>query len=422
MLQPIDEDRIICNKFSEFWTSVFTERWITTSADGDFVGIRTEIKFDPQKEDYNLSHHRILQWGDDIDSVTIDNRKAKFNEGMRIYLQSFYMNADRDIVQDLRNHKSYFGRVTSNYNLTQETVDEIEKELSTTNKKIIESIPSLRKTEEHLATICKTIGSVDIDVRIEPLVRKITDLSRGMDVVMRDDNAAFFPISQHGYGTRSWISFLTLSAFIEDRSQKLKERDDAKQFVILTIEEPEAHLHPQAQRQLFEQLSNFRGQKIVSTHSPNIITQCELSDIIHIKKQDGKTTAIRYKSSGVQSDEESINREVINPRADLLFASAVILCEGLTEELALPVFFTKHFGHAPYSFGVSIIGMGGPKYKQYLSLIKDFNIPWFIFSDGEERAVNGVKSAVQKIFNQDAKSLKNVVILRDGSDYEKYLI
>lgn len=422
VLQPVDERGRISNEFSEFWTSVFTDSWITTGADGNFVGIRTEIKFDLIKDSYGLSRRCIRQWGDSIDDATIETRKTNFNEDMRTYLQSFYMDANRDIVQDLRNRKSYFGRVTSNYDLAQEIIYEIEEQLNAANAKIIESIPSLQQTKERIAVIGQTIGSGSSRVEIEPLARKITDLNKGMDIIMQDGNAASFPISQHGYGTRSWISFLTLSAFVENQSQRLREDDEAEQFIMLTMEEPEAHLHPQAQRQLFEQISCFQGQKVVSTHSPSIIAQCMLTDTIYFSKRDGKTTAIRYKSDDAQSDAESIFREVINTRADLLFASAVILCEGITEELALPVFFAEHFGCAPYSLGVSIISTGGQKYKQYLSLIKDFNLPWFIFSDGEVKTIQTVKSAIRDILGLDADSLPNVVILENGDDYENYLI
>lgn len=38
------------------------------------------------------------------------------------------------------------------------------------------------------------------------------------------------------------------------------------------------------------------------------------------------------------SDIRKIKREVINTRGDLLFANAIILCEGETEEQSLPVF------------------------------------------------------------------------------------
>lgn len=423
LLQPIGENGEICKEFSSFWTSVFTETWITTSAaEGNFVAIRTEIKFDPIKDSYSLDRRCIRQWGEKIEDAQIDNKRAVFNEDMRTYLQSFYMDANRDIVQDLRNRKSYFGRVTSDYDLSRETIDEIEEKLNDANAKIIESIPSLRQTKERIAAIGHTIGSPNSNVEIEPLARKITDLNKGMDIIMQDSNAASFSIGQQGYGTRSWISFLTLSAFVENQSEKLKDDDNAEQFIMLTMEEPEAHLHPQAQRQLFDQISHFKGQKVISTHAPSIVAQCALADVIYFKKQDGKTTGIRYRGNGTNSDEESIFREVLNTRAELLFASAVVLCEGIAEELALPVFFAKYFGCAPYSLGINIINTGGQKYKPYLSLIKDFDIPWFIFSDGEENTIQTVKTAVQDVFGFGVEDLSNVVILENGDDYEKYLI
>lgn len=424
LFQPVDESGKICNEFSEFWTSVFTDLWITTSTDGNFVGIRTEIKLDPIKDSYGLNRRCIRQWGDSIDDATIEIKKTSFNEDMRTYLQSFYMDANRDIVQDLRNRKSYFGRVTSNYNLTQETIDEIEEQLNVANAKIIESIPSLQQTKERIAAIGQTIGAGSSSIEIEPLARKITDLNKGMDIIMQDGNAASFPIAQHGYGTRSWISFLTLSAFVENQNQKLKEDEEAEQYIMLTMEEPEAHLHPQAQRQLFEQISHFQGQKVVSTHSPSIIAQSALTDAIYFSKRDGKTTAIRYKADDAHTDEEIIFREVINTRADLLFASAVVLCEGITEEIALPIYFTKHFGCAPYSFGVSIINIGGKdKYKPFLSLLSNFDIPWFIFSDGEADAIKAVNSALKQVFGvDDYTNLDNVFLIDNGDDYEKHLI
>jgi putative ATP-dependent endonuclease of OLD family len=242
---------------------------------------------------------------------------------------------------------------------------------------------------------------------------------------MQDGDAASFPISQHGYGTRSWISFLTLSAFVETQNKRIKIDDkEAEQYVMLTMEEPEAHLHPQAQRQLFSQISKFSGQKVVSTHSPSIVSQSVLADAIYFSKHDGKTIAIRYKAdSDNDNQDEKIAREVINTRAELLFASAIVLCEGITEDLALPIYFYEYFGCASYALGVSIINTGGKKnYKPYLSLIKNFNIPWFIFSDGEVETIKTVKSVVNSVFDVDYSTLPNVVLLDNGDEYETYLI
>ena len=423
MFRPVGTDGEFTSHFSDFWTGVFTERWITTSPDEAFVGVRTEIKFDITRGDYVVSRKSINQWNDSTDEAQV-SRAQIFNEDMRQYLSSFYMDANRDIVQDLRNRKSFFGRVTSGHDMVDEKVKEIEEQLSNVNKMIVESIPSLQQTKDRIGTVGQTIGSVSSNVEIEPLARKISDLNRGMEIVMEDGGGASFPISQSGSGTRSWISFLTFSAFVEDQAKKMKEEDEEiEQYVMLTMEEPEAHLHPQAQRQLFTQMHKFLGQKIITTHSPSIATQSALADYIYISKKNGRTNAVHYKANDncVVSDGK-ITREVLNTRAELLFSSVIILCEGITEELALPVYFNEYFGCSTYSHGVSITGIGGQNYKTYLSLVKDFEIPWFIFSDGEANAIKTIRAAVRDVFSQDYACLSNVVIIDNENNYEEHLI
>jgi len=427
-IYPTDDEGNRTAKFTDFWASVFTEKWIGTSLEGSFVGIRAEIKLDKDRENYAVSRKCITQWGDEFERTVTKSQKDSFTDDMRQFISAFYMDANRDIVQDLRNKKSFFGRVTSGSNLSEDKITKIESRLSAVNEMIIQNIPALQETKSRISAIGKTIGSESSSVEIEPLTRKLSDLNRGMDIVMKDGGANF-SISQNGHGTRSWISFLTLSAFVENQSNKIKDEDEeAEQYAMLTMEEPEAHLHPQAQRQLFAQMQDFTGQKIISTHSPSIIAQSILADAVYFYKENGRTIAKRYKAlDGTEpvddNMDEYILREVINTRADILFSSAVILCEGITEELALPIFFHKHFGCAPFAHGVSIVNIGGAgKYLPYLTLLKNFNIPWAIFSDGESDAITAVSSAVTTVFNVDYTVCSNVVILDDGQEYETYLI
>ena len=192
---------------------------------------------------------------------------------------------------------------------------------------------------------------------------------------------------------------------------------------MLTMEEPEAHLHPQAQRQLYSQIVAFHGQKIVSTHSPNVLAQAEMSEIVHFYKTDGETNAVRFNVEGYSEEEVfRIKREVKNTRGELLFSSIIVLCEGITEEQALPIYFKEYFGIEPIFCGVNIIGISGQNYKSFLKLIKDFSIKWFIFSDGEITAVKTVKKAVEIMTDLDIKYLPNVVILENEENYEKHLL
>lgn len=424
MLRPVDTTNKILSTFSDFWIGVFTEEWITTGDPiGDYVGIRTILQYDALKNDYIVVRKQITDWGDSISSAGVSRRKA-FTGDMNTYISAFYMDAQRDVVDDIKDRKSYFGRATSRVDLSQEKISEIERQLNDVNSQIVESILALSQTATRIAAIASTVGAANGTIEIEPLARKMTDLHKGMDVIFRDGEAARLSVSQHGMGTRSWISFLTLGAYVDWEKQRLVEDDpESESYIMLTMEEPEAHLHPQAQQKLYSQLCKFSGQKIISTHSPSIVAQAELCDLIHFEKINGKTQAHSFNASNYTEEEKNrIKREVISSHGELLFAKAIVLCEGITEEQALPIYFQEKYGIDPTFCGINIIGIGGQNYKTFLSLIKNFHIHWYIFSDGESSTIRTVKKAVRDVFGTEIDQCDNVIILDNQEDYEKHLL
>ena len=424
MLRPVDTTNKILSAFSDFWIGVFTEEWITTGDPiGDYVGIRTILQYDILRNDYIVVHKQITDWGNSISSAGVSRRKA-FTGDMNTYISAFYMDAQRDVVDDIKDRKSYFGRATSRVDLSQEKISEIERQLNDVNSQIVESIPALSQTATRIAAIASTVGAANGTIEIEPLARKMTDLHKGMDVIFRDGEAARLSVSQHGMGTRSWISFLTLGAYVDWEKQHLVEDDpESESYIMLTMEEPEAHLPPQAQQKLYSQLCKFSGQKIISTHSPSIVAQAELCDLIHFEKINGKTQAHSFNASNYTEEEKNrIKREVISSHGELLFAKAIVLCEGITEEQALPIYFQEKYGIDPTFCGINIIGIGGQNYKTFLSLIKNFHIHWYIFSDGESSTIRTVKKAVRDVFGTEIDQCDNVIILDNQEDYEKHLL
>lgn len=64
-----------------------------------------------------------------------------------------------------------------------------------------------------------------------------------------------------------------------------KETGDESIFV---FEEPESHLHPEAQKTFFDtliELSTKYNQVFITTHSPSMVLMCDAKDVIHIKKE-----------------------------------------------------------------------------------------------------------------------------------------
>jgi putative ATP-dependent endonuclease of OLD family len=225
----------------------------------------------------------------------------------------------------------------------------------------------------------------------------------------------------HGMGTRSWSSLLTLKSFI-NLLDKNAEEEQTPFFPILAIEEPEAHLHPNAQKKLYGQIEGIKGQKIISTHSSYIAACCELSQLRNIYKDD--MTVCCGKICMEQLDKEDIrkiNRQVINTRGELFFSKAIVFFEGETEEQALPIFAQKYFGQSPVELGIDFVGVGGfGSYLPFLRFTEALKIPWFIISDAETDA----KSSVQKQFvdcNTEKLESDVVIFLTDGNNFEKEL-
>lgn len=424
-LRPTKEDGTFDNQFSDFWTSVFTDKWITTDETfGSYVGVRTIIEYDSKFDQYMISKRNIPQWNTSIDTA-VCGRKQGFTSDMQSYIMCFYMDAQRDILGDIKSKKSYFGRATSGRDMPEELVRDIETQLNDINAKLVENTPALSDTQAMIAEIGQVIGSKDSKLTIEPISRSLSDLHRGMDVKFSDGRGPSLSVAEYGMGTRSWISFLTLSAYISYLIKSIKKDDDeAELFAFLALEEPEAHLHSLAQKKLFGQIKTFDGQKIISTHSSSIVAQARIEDFIHLYKAEGRTTAHRIEKDVYKTEEiAKIQREFILSKGDILFSTAVVLAEGITEELALPVYFYQYFKCDANAAGVSILGIGGQHYKTFLRLLKDFHIPWFIFSDGEPSARNTVAKAIMAVYSQEISEFNNVVVvIEEGNDYEDHLV
>lgn len=424
MIRPVDDSGSYLKEFSDFWTGVFTEKWITTDVtEGSYVGIRSIIEYDAKFDQYSVRKRPITQWNDTIEDA-ICGRKQGFTTDMQSYIECFYMEAHRDILEDLNNKKSFFGRATSVRDIPEDVVHEVEAKLTDANKIIVDRTPSLSATQDKISKVGNLFGQQRNRIAIEPINRSISDLHRGMDVKFGDEEGPLLSVSEQGMGTRSWISFLTLDAYISYLTHSIKEDDEeAELFVVLALEEPEAHLHSYAQKKLFEQIKQFAGQKIISTHSTNVVSQASVIDFLHLYKHKGKTVLHRIDRTEYKAEElAKIEREFIRSKGDLLFSTAVVLSEGITEELALPVYFKQYFGFDPNSAGIAIIGIGGQNYKSFLHILKDFSIPWFIFSDGEPSTIKTIKNAVKEMLDQDYSVMANVIILDNGDDYEKNLV
>ena len=413
-------DKARASEFSEEWKQELGTK-IQAEADGkQYVAIRTTAKPDRVKGGYIIERYEMESW-----PVYTGWEKVNFRKklGKRLEAVPFIpIDAQRDIHTELKEKSSFVGRVLSSVEYDDTDVAELERMVAEVNKEAIEKSEPLKRLKTHLDNLNQSFeGSGQTE--LTPFPKKIRDLSKRFSVNFGESDKSSFSMEYHGMGTRSWASMLTVKAFTELLAKNHEEEAEPF-FPIMAAEEPEAHLHPNAQRTLYRQLIDVPGQVIISTHSPYIAGLAELHEIKYLNKPESSVQVYQLRTEFEDDDLRKLKREVVHSRGELLFSKAIVLSEGETEEQALPELFESYTGKHPFSLGINFVGVNGSgaKYRPFLILGKDLNIPVFIFSDGEAQTVKELKKNYEKVFGAtDIEKAPNITIL-DGTDFEGYLL
>lgn len=425
LIVPIENEER-CDEFSEDWEILFTTDRIRHDTSGNaFIPLRTVITFDEIKSSYKTKQSILQGWPA---FIVGDANWFEFNDGNNSSfhfdeIPFFYMDAQRDILEDTKLKSSYIGRMLSKIQYSQDDIDIIEEQIQQLNDRAVNSSDILTGIKNSLKELDSAMDSSGDGIEITPFTKKIRDLSKGLSIYYSDTHDSF-PMEYHGMGTRSWSSLLTLKAFITLLSTN-STAEGTVFFPVTALEEPEAHLHPNAQKKLYSQMDAIPGQKIISTHSPYIAATAGLKQIRSFYKNEKLTCGQIDTNSLLPEDLRKINRQVINTRGEIFFSKLIVFFEGETEEQALPIFFEKHFNKTPVEMGVDFVGVGGyGGYLTFLRFAESLKIPWLILSDAEI-APDNIKGHVQNQFQQCNSSRTEsdcVIFLDDGFDIERQLI
>lgn len=416
------EDGLVVKEFSEDWVREFKDS-IQFSADAQqFVAIRTIVQSEEIKGGYKIDRFHLEEWPPLKDwEKTSVNQKNKLKKRFDSVVFTF-IDAQRDIHSELKERSSYIGRVISSVKYDREDTEQIEQMVAAINAEATNKSEALTKLKNHLNALNESFSDTGI-TELAPFPKKIRDLSKRFSVHYGDTSNASFSMEYHGMGTRSWASMLSVKAFTDLQREKYLE-ECLPIYSIIAAEEPEAHLHPNAQRTVYNQLVDSMGQVIISSHSPYVAGLSSIYELRYLKLIDGCVKVFQLSDSFDGDDLRKLRREVIQSRGELLFSKAIVLFEGETEEQILPDLFEMYIGRTAFELGVNFVCVNGSgaKYRPFFTLAKDLNIPVYIFSDGEPQTVRELKKNYTKIFGEvDLEASKNITIL-DDTDFEGYLL
>lgn len=426
---PIDNDGNREAHFSEDWDIYFgADNLQVDQNDNEMLCLRTTVSVNQADSSFMFEQKSLTAWdeptGNWKDIGTTDYRLKKDN------IPFFYIEPQRDIIDDLKNKSSYLGKMLSNIADEYDAValEDLEKRIKELNEATINQSATLSDIQAMLSEVDAALDRHDSQVTITPFAKKLRDLNKNMSIQYGDTHDSF-PMDYHGMGTRSWSSIMTFKAFLKHNSD-ITENSDADSkiyYPVIAFEEPEAHLHSNAQKQLYAQIADMKGQKIIATHSPYIAASAELSEINVIYKDGNQVKCGNLEPENLDAEEQrKLKQKVINTYGEMFFSKAIVLFEGETEDQALPIFAEKFYGKPAFTYGINFISVGGAgQYAPFIYFCQKFHIPWYIFSDGEVNTKSAVEKAIQKAFDDKTKTIAgcaNIFVIDNDTDFEGMLL
>jgi len=208
----------------------------------------------------------------------------------------------------------------------------------------------------------------------------------------------YFDISQNGLGENNLVYASAVLGDLENRRNEKIEH-----YYALLIEEPEAHLHPQKQNTFFNYLNSLQNlgvQIFITSHSPTITAKSDLDNITVLQKKLNNITSLALKNSTLSIENKEYLRRFLDvTRSQLFFSNGVILVEGISEALLIPIFadILNEYYNIDKN-GIEVVNVNGVAFEPFAKLFnsddikKRLNTKCVILSDGDEHRNDGKKS------------------------------
>lgn len=265
-----------------------------------------------------------------------------------------------------------------------------ETELGRLNDLIIDAHPDMSQIRAAIDRVAEFVAVHQQDpARVEAIAPDVGAVLARTRVLLSTQSGARIALEQHGEGTKNLAVMLLFEAFLQSR---LAADFGPQASPLLTLEEPEAHLHPSAIRALGSALRTFAGQKLIASHAADLVASIPLESVRRMGRKNDQICV--YKAERTEfSDSEwnKIQYHIALQRGRLLFARCWLFVEGETEFLLLPA-FASLLGILLEVEGIACVEYRNFDIDPLLRLAEQLGIQWhFLAGDSDLQGIRDLE-------------------------------
>jgi putative ATP-dependent endonuclease of OLD family len=329
------------------------------------------------------NYEYVLFGGDDTtnrcDTYYLRMLKMEFLDALRDAKRELIASGDYRLLYKILNKKDHSG-----YLPIKTILESLEVEIKK-NKNLTEIKSEVSKLLDAVSLQEKEVdNSIDFNFsspETSEILKKI-GLTYGTNPIS---------VEKNGLGRNNLLYLSMVLSQLQGKSSN----GDYTYFRVIGIEEPEAHLHPTLQSHLAENIEAINKgsndtQLLMTSHSTHITAKLKLDNTVILFKDGAGCIQHHYILKGIDAVKESstinyLEKYLDATKSTMLFSKKVILVEGISEQILLPILYKIHkAGVSLEKISCSIVNVNGVAFKNFLTVIKNgFFIKCLVLTDSD---------------------------------------
>ena len=335
----------------------------------------------------------------------------------RAHLQVHYVPASRDPVRQLRTVST---TVLARLLRAITWSDKMQASVAEASETIAASFsdePGMKSVVNAIAETWQELsaGSHYRNVTLRPTASRLEDWLRRMEATLGpapDGPSAGVERLSEGQKSLFYLSLIAATFAIEEKVMQAGNVSGLSADVLappalslLAVEEPENHLSPhylgRIRRAIDRVASSDRGQVVYSSHAPSMLARVEPEFVRHFRlgaaSQTSRVSEILLPADA--SEAYTYVREAVRAFPELYFAQAVVLGEGDSEQVVLPLLAEARGEPLDPRF-VAVVPLGGRHVNHFWRLLGDLEIPFVTLLDLDRERVGGGWARIYYVIKQ----------------------